>query len=85
MSTREQVKSWRDRTVIDRAGERVGALVEIYVDDRSGEMWAAIETLVGGPASLHRYAARRRVAASFGLRRREGRSSGHPRWHVVPG
>lgn len=42
MQDLEMVKGWRGRTVIDREGKKVGELVQVYVDDRSREPWAAI-------------------------------------------
>lgn len=42
MQSLEQVREWRGRTVIDREGKTIGELVQVYVDDRSQEPWAAI-------------------------------------------
>lgn len=44
MVTHEQARAWRGRTVLDRKGHRVGVLQDVYVDDRTGEPWAAVAT-----------------------------------------
>jgi stress response protein YsnF len=35
---------WRGRTVVDRDGERIGTLDELYLDERDQPAWAAIRT-----------------------------------------
>jgi uncharacterized protein (TIGR02271 family) len=45
MATHEDVRTWRGRDVVDREGEKVGKLEDIYLDRQSGEPeWAAIRT-----------------------------------------
>jgi uncharacterized protein (TIGR02271 family) len=45
MPTLEDIKTWRGREVVDRDGEKIGKLEDIYLDRRSGEPeWAAIKT-----------------------------------------
>jgi hypothetical protein len=33
----DTVRSWRGRTHVDRDGDRIGSVENIYTDDRSGE------------------------------------------------
>ena len=36
---------WSGRTLVDRHGERIGKLEELYVDEATGEPeWAAVHT-----------------------------------------
>jgi uncharacterized protein (TIGR02271 family) len=52
MSSMTEVADWRGRTVVDRDGEKIGKLDEIYVDSRSNEPeWAAVNTGLFGSKS----------------------------------
>jgi uncharacterized protein (TIGR02271 family) len=52
MSAMTEAYDWRGRTVIDRDGEKIGKLDEIYVDNRSNEPeWAAVNTGLFGSKS----------------------------------
>ena len=35
---------WRGRTIIDRAGEKIGTLKNIYLDDRERPGWRGVDT-----------------------------------------
>jgi Domain of unknown function (DUF2382)/PRC-barrel domain len=35
---------WRGRTVVDRAGEKIGTLKEIYLDDAERPRWGSVHT-----------------------------------------
>ena len=39
---------WRGRTVVDRAGEKIGTLKEIYLDERERPSWGAVHTALFG-------------------------------------
>jgi uncharacterized protein (TIGR02271 family) len=44
-SQTEQYTDWIDHTVVDQAGDKVGKVTQIYVDDETGELsWVAINT-----------------------------------------
>ena len=48
----DQVLGWRGRTVVDKDGERVGKLDEVYLDEGTDEpAWVAVKT---GPLGLRR-------------------------------
>jgi uncharacterized protein (TIGR02271 family) len=52
MSATSEVYDWRGRTVVDRDGDKIGKLDEIYVDSRSNEPeWAAVTTGLFGSKS----------------------------------
>jgi hypothetical protein len=40
----ETALDWRGRTVIDRAGEKIGTLKDIYLDDRERPSWGGVDT-----------------------------------------
>ena len=40
----ETALDWRGRTVVDRDGERIGSLAEIYLDENERPNWASIDT-----------------------------------------
>jgi uncharacterized protein (TIGR02271 family) len=45
MKTLEDVQTWRGRTAVDEAGEKVGTIEEVYVDRQSGEAeWLTVST-----------------------------------------
>src|SRR3954452_17858083 len=45
MATREDVKTWRGRTLVDRDGDKIGKIEDIYLDRSSGEPeWVAVKT-----------------------------------------
>jgi sporulation protein YlmC with PRC-barrel domain len=39
---------WRGRTVVDRDGEKIGTLREIYLDDADRPAWASVHTALFG-------------------------------------
>jgi uncharacterized protein (TIGR02271 family) len=45
----DTVRSWRGKTMVDRDGDRIGSIDDIYADDRTGQPeWALVNTgLVG--------------------------------------
>jgi len=44
---------WRGRTVVDRDGERIGTLDELYLDERDAPAWATVRAgLLGRRSSL---------------------------------
>ena len=48
----DTVRSWQDRTMVDRDGDRVGSIDSIYVDDQTGEPeWALVNTGLFGTKS----------------------------------
>ena len=52
MSAFTDVYDWRGRTVVDRDGEKIGKLDEIYLDSRTNEPeWAAVNTGLFGTKS----------------------------------
>jgi hypothetical protein len=40
----ETALSWRDRDVVDRDGEEIGKLAEIYLDEEERPAWGAVRT-----------------------------------------
>lgn len=45
MSTLEDVTAWRGRNLVDRDGDKIGSVEEVYLDDQSGEPeWLAVKT-----------------------------------------
>jgi uncharacterized protein (TIGR02271 family) len=45
MATMEQIQSWRGRTLVDREGDKIGTVEDIYLDRNSGEPeWVAVKT-----------------------------------------
>jgi uncharacterized protein (TIGR02271 family) len=54
MPTIEDVKSWRGRHAVDRDGDRIGEIVDIYLDEETDQPeWLAIKTgLVGSRVSF---------------------------------
>src|SRR6185295_7263039 len=45
MTTQHDVRTWRGRTVVDRDGDKVGKVEDVYLDRRSEEPeWLAIKT-----------------------------------------
>jgi uncharacterized protein (TIGR02271 family) len=45
MPTIEEVRAWRGGTVVDRAGDKVGSIDEVYMDQETGEPeWLAVKT-----------------------------------------
>ena len=48
----ETVRGWRGRTMVDRDGDRIGIIEDIYADDRSGQPeWALVNTGLFGTRS----------------------------------
>jgi uncharacterized protein (TIGR02271 family) len=54
MATMQDVEAWRGRTLVDRAGDKIGTVEEIYLDRNSGEPeWLAVKTgLLGSNVSF---------------------------------
>ena len=54
MTSLREIEAWRGRTAVDRDGEKIGAIEEIYLDRQSGEPeWIAVKTgLFGRRASF---------------------------------
>jgi uncharacterized protein (TIGR02271 family) len=54
MTSLRDVETWRGRTAVDRDGEKIGSIEEIYLDRQSGEPeWIAVKTgLFGRRASF---------------------------------
>ena len=51
-STQNQIDSWRGRTVVDRDGDKVGKLNELYLDEQTGRPeWALVNTGMFGSKS----------------------------------
>src|ERR671919_1859242 len=41
----DTVRTWQDRTLVDRDGSRIGSIDAIYLDDRTGQPeWALVNT-----------------------------------------
>jgi len=41
----EAVRDWRDRTMVDRDGDKIGAISDIYLDEDTGQPeWALVQT-----------------------------------------
>jgi uncharacterized protein (TIGR02271 family) len=48
----ETVRGWRGKTMVDRDGDRIGIIEDIYADDRSGQPeWALVNTGLFGTRS----------------------------------
>ena len=48
----DAVRSWRGMTMVDRDGDRIGTIEDIYADDRTGEPeWALVNTGLFGTRS----------------------------------
>jgi hypothetical protein len=48
----DTVRSWQGRTMVDRDGDRIGSIEDIYADDQSGEPeWALVKTGLFGTKS----------------------------------
>ena len=51
-STQTDIDSWRGRTVVDRDGDKIGKLGEIYLDEQTGRPeWALVNTGMFGSKS----------------------------------
>jgi uncharacterized protein (TIGR02271 family) len=50
----DTVAAWRGKTMVDRDGDRIGSISDIYADDETGQPdWALVDTgLFGGRASF---------------------------------
>lgn len=45
MATMEKVRTWRDRTVIDSLGDRIGKIEDVYYDEQTAQPeWALVNT-----------------------------------------
>src|SRR3954451_11018171 len=45
MATMEDIRTWRGRTLVDRDGDKIGKIEDIYLDRSSGEPeWVAVKT-----------------------------------------
>jgi uncharacterized protein (TIGR02271 family) len=45
MPTTQEITSWKGRTAVDRDGDKIGTIEDVYLDRRSGEPeWVAIKT-----------------------------------------
>jgi uncharacterized protein (TIGR02271 family) len=45
MPTLQDIETWRGRTLVDREGDKIGKIEDIYLDRRSGEPeWVAVKT-----------------------------------------
>src|SRR3954466_15934654 len=45
MATMEDVQAWRGRTLVDRDGDKIGKIEDVYLDRSSGEPeWVAVKT-----------------------------------------
>jgi uncharacterized protein YrrD len=52
MPDTETIRTWRDRTLLDRDGGRIGTIDAIYLDDRTGQPeWALVNTGLFGTKS----------------------------------
>jgi sporulation protein YlmC with PRC-barrel domain len=48
----DTVRSWQGRAMVDRDGDRIGSIEDIYADDQSGEPeWALVKTGLFGTKS----------------------------------
>src|SRR3954452_20584398 len=53
MPTLDDAQSWRGRTLVDRDGDKIGSIEDVYLDRRSGEPeWVAVKTGLFG-SKLH--------------------------------
>jgi uncharacterized protein (TIGR02271 family) len=45
MATMQEIETWRGRTLVDRDGDKIGTIEEVYLDRSSGEPeWLAVKT-----------------------------------------
>ena len=45
MTTQHDVRAWRGRTLVDRDGDKIGKIQDVYLDRSSGEPeWIAVKT-----------------------------------------
>ena len=45
MATMQEIETWRGRTLVDRDGDKIGSIEEVYLDRNSGEPeWIAVKT-----------------------------------------
>jgi uncharacterized protein (TIGR02271 family) len=45
MATLQDIETWRGRTLVDRDGDKIGKVEDVYLDRRSGEPeWVAVKT-----------------------------------------
>ena len=45
MATMQDIETWRGRTLVDRDGDKIGKIEDIYLDRSSGEPeWVAVKT-----------------------------------------
>src|SRR3954447_24629931 len=45
MATMQDIETWRGRTLVDRDGDKIGTIEDIYLDRQSGEPeWVAVKT-----------------------------------------
>jgi sporulation protein YlmC with PRC-barrel domain len=50
MATMQEIETWRGRTLVDRDGDKIGKIEDVYLDRSSGEPeWVAVKT---GPVRL---------------------------------
>src|SRR3954470_22420477 len=54
MATMQDVEAWRGRTLVDRDGDKIGTIEDVYLDRSSGEPeWVAVKTgLCGSKVSF---------------------------------
>jgi uncharacterized protein (TIGR02271 family) len=54
MATMEDIQAWRGRTLVDRNGDKIGKIEDVYLDRSSGEPeWIAVKTgLLGSNVSF---------------------------------
>jgi uncharacterized protein (TIGR02271 family) len=54
MATMEDIQAWRGRTLVDRDGDKIGKIEDVYLDRSSGEPeWIAVKTgLLGSNVSF---------------------------------
>ena len=69
MTTQHDVRAWRGRTLVDRDGDKIGKIQDVYLDRSSGEPeWIAVKTgLLGSNVSfvpVHDATPRARMFAS---------------------
>ena len=45
MATMQEIETWRGRTLVDRDGDKIGKIEDVYLDRQSGEPeWVAVKT-----------------------------------------
>jgi uncharacterized protein (TIGR02271 family) len=45
MATMQEIETWRGRTLVDRDGDKIGTIEEVYLDRKSGDPeWVAVKT-----------------------------------------